>query len=193
MLLLTLDCSTLPLIPTLYCWVLSKEVSSTIYKVFGMTQPEIEPRFPRLLANTLPTRPIIMGQTWRIKMEMCYWFYRSFIVGFNRNNHHVTLTEQNSLTLSCHPSRSHPPLQRGLLSCIFSCIRADISIYRPASTCTSICASPIKNIDIEFVIASLVVNGLRDGNHLGLELQFFLGVASCIFQDSVEYYCAVCT
>ena len=31
----------------LYCWVLSKEVSSTIFKVFGMTQPGIEPRSPR--------------------------------------------------------------------------------------------------------------------------------------------------
>ena len=31
-LLFSLDCSTLSLIPTLYCWVLSKEVSSTIFK-----------------------------------------------------------------------------------------------------------------------------------------------------------------
>ena len=36
-LILSLDCSTLPLIRTLYCWVLSNEVSSTIFKVFGMT------------------------------------------------------------------------------------------------------------------------------------------------------------
>ena len=55
---LSLDCSTLPLICTLYCWVLSKEVSSTIFKVFGMTQPGIEPRSPGPLANTLPTRPM---------------------------------------------------------------------------------------------------------------------------------------
>ena len=32
-LLLSLDCSTLPLIRTFYCWVLSKDVSSTIFKV----------------------------------------------------------------------------------------------------------------------------------------------------------------
>ena len=57
-LLLSLDCSTLPLIHTLYCWVLIKEVSSTIFKVFGMTWPGIEPRSPRSLANTLPTRPM---------------------------------------------------------------------------------------------------------------------------------------
>ena len=54
-LLLSLDCSTLPLICALYCWVLSKEVSSTIFKVFGMMRPGIKHRSPRPLANTLPT------------------------------------------------------------------------------------------------------------------------------------------
>ena len=34
------------LIHTLYCWVLSKGVSSIIFKVFGMTRPGIEPRSP---------------------------------------------------------------------------------------------------------------------------------------------------
>ena len=43
------------LINTLKCRVLSKEASSTIFWVFGMTQPGIEPGFPRLLANTLLT------------------------------------------------------------------------------------------------------------------------------------------
>ena len=46
-LLISLDCSTLPSIHILYCWVLSKEVSSTIFKVFGMTRPGIESRSPR--------------------------------------------------------------------------------------------------------------------------------------------------
>ena len=52
-----------PLIAPLYPWyvphdaVLSKEVSSTIFKVFGLTQPGIEPRSPGPLASTLPTRP----------------------------------------------------------------------------------------------------------------------------------------
>ena len=58
---LSLYCSTLPLIRTLYCWVLSKEVSSIIFKVFGLTRPGIETRSPGPLANTLPTRPIISG------------------------------------------------------------------------------------------------------------------------------------
>ena len=54
--LLSQDRSTLSLIHTLYCWVLSKEVSSTIFKVFSMMWPGIEPRSPGPLANTLPTR-----------------------------------------------------------------------------------------------------------------------------------------
>ena len=53
-----MDFSTLPLIRTLYWLVLSKEVLSTIFKVFGMTRSRIEPRSPGLLANTLPTRPM---------------------------------------------------------------------------------------------------------------------------------------
>ncbi len=57
-LLFSLDFSTLPLRRTLYCWVLSKEVSSNIFKVFVMTQPGIEPRSPGLLAFTLATRPM---------------------------------------------------------------------------------------------------------------------------------------
>ena len=57
-LLLSLDCSTLPLIRSLYCWLLSKEVSSTIFKVFRMTRPGTESRYPGHLANTLPTRPM---------------------------------------------------------------------------------------------------------------------------------------
>ena len=44
------------LIRTLYCLVLSKEVSSTIFKVFGMTRPGIEPRSPGSLAKSLSTR-----------------------------------------------------------------------------------------------------------------------------------------
>ena len=53
--LLSLDCSTLHLIHTLYCWVLSKKVSSTISKVFDMTRLAIEPQSLEPLANTLPT------------------------------------------------------------------------------------------------------------------------------------------
>ena len=57
-LLLPLDCSTLPLIRTLYCWLLRSG-----FKVFGMTRPWIEPRSPGPLPNILPTRPMSQGKT----------------------------------------------------------------------------------------------------------------------------------
>ena len=38
--------------------MLSKEVSSTIFKVFGMTWPGIKLKSPEPLANPLPTRPM---------------------------------------------------------------------------------------------------------------------------------------
>ena len=38
--------------------MLSKVVSSTIFKVFGMTRPGIEPRSPGPLANTLTAGPM---------------------------------------------------------------------------------------------------------------------------------------
>ena len=38
--------------------MLGKEASSTIFKVFGITQNGIKPWSPGLLANTLPTRPM---------------------------------------------------------------------------------------------------------------------------------------
>ena len=38
--------------------MLSKEASSTIFWVFGMTRPGIEPRSPEPLANTLTARPM---------------------------------------------------------------------------------------------------------------------------------------
>ena len=45
-LLLSLDCSTLPLIRTLYCWVLSKEVSSTILKSLVWCDLGLNPGLP---------------------------------------------------------------------------------------------------------------------------------------------------
>ena len=56
-LLLSQNCRSLPLIRTLYCWVLSKEISNTILKIFGMTRPGIEPRSPGPWANTRPLYP----------------------------------------------------------------------------------------------------------------------------------------
>ena len=96
----------LPLIYTLYGWVLSKEVSSTIFKVFGMTRPGIEPSSTGLLANTLPTRPIsqIIGLMGRFQ-------------GHHLHHHHVmplTLFRHFSLSFiasgrssGLHPVSSH--------------------------------------------------------------------------------------
>ena len=50
-LLLSLDCSTLDWIRSLYCWVLSKEASSPIFKVFGMMRPGIESSSPETERN----------------------------------------------------------------------------------------------------------------------------------------------
>ena len=46
------------LILTLMCWVLSKVASSTIFWVFGMTWPGIEPQSSGPLADTLLIRPM---------------------------------------------------------------------------------------------------------------------------------------
>ena len=62
-LLLYLNCSTLPSTRTLYCQVLSKEVSSTIFKFFGMSRPGIEPRSPRRLAKSLPTEDVFTSKS----------------------------------------------------------------------------------------------------------------------------------
>ena len=56
--------SLIPLICTLYRWVLSKKVSSTIFKVFGMTRPGIETRSPGPLVNT-----ILFTKTFAVKTK----------------------------------------------------------------------------------------------------------------------------
>ena len=76
-LLLSLDCFTLPLIHALLFWVLSKEVSSTIFKVFGMTWPGIE---LRPLANTLLIRTMRDFYFNHLNSSLCLFiFYISFV------------------------------------------------------------------------------------------------------------------
>ena len=60
------------LLLSLDCWVLSKEVSSSIFKVFGMTRSGIEPRPPGPLANTLGK-----GEALFLHLGSSYW-KRSF-------------------------------------------------------------------------------------------------------------------
>ena len=83
-LFLSLDCFTLSLIHTLYCWVLSKEVSSTIFKVFGITRPWIELRSPGLLANTLPTSPISRWGEYKYRRGIYIWYKYSKINQYAR-------------------------------------------------------------------------------------------------------------
>ena len=87
-----LDCSTLPLICTLYCWLLSKEVSSTILKVFGMTRPGIEPRSPGPLANTLPTRTMSRLRTIKYQLLFSIRFSIIFRIQLNSNKDSTVVT-----------------------------------------------------------------------------------------------------
>ena len=100
--------STLPLIRTLYCWVLSKEVSSTIFKVFGMTWPGFEPRSPGPLVNSQPT--------WPKEHNRCFLTYKwrnkrvhtipngirpkvNFCMGGTRSNALTTMLQSNTLAI----------------------------------------------------------------------------------------------
>ena len=75
-LLLFLDCSTLPLILTLYFWVLSKEVSSTIFKVFGRTRTEIEPSFSDHWRTLYPLGKWAgVCASMQVCIYMCVWVY----------------------------------------------------------------------------------------------------------------------
>ena len=90
-LLLSLECSTLLLICTLYYWELSKELSSTIFCVFGMTRPGIEPRSPGPLVNTycrqLTFTFIRSGLLAVIRWSVCMSkSQRSLCVSFSRTN-----------------------------------------------------------------------------------------------------------
>ena len=70
-LLLSLNCFTLPLFRILWFWVLSKEVSNTIFWVFGMTRPGIEPRFSGLLVNTKLVWPMLWSNSSDLIIMIC--------------------------------------------------------------------------------------------------------------------------
>ena len=119
-LLLSLDCSTLPLICTLYRWVLRKAESSTIFKVFGMTRPGIEPRASGPLANTLLTRP--MSRLPVQKSVETYWMHHVSNTGmFHHFNVQMKVQKnQNVLTSTFFLNEfitlffKFSPYQRGL-------------------------------------------------------------------------------
>ena len=72
--------------------MLSKEVSRTIFKVFGMTRPGIEPRSPGPLANTLPTVCVCVCVCAFVRVCVCVWRMAiEMEKGLNRNS--ITLTK----------------------------------------------------------------------------------------------------
>ena len=63
--------------------MLSKVVSSSIFKVFGMTRPGIEPRSPGALANTLTAGPM---SRFNFKYNYHYlYFIYNFLKQFSLN------------------------------------------------------------------------------------------------------------
>ena len=83
---------------TNFIMLLSKEASSTIFRVFGMTRPGIEPWSPGSMANILPTRP--MGRYVR-KLESLYSINNSnqkktnFNINLLKSYSHKILSEIN--------------------------------------------------------------------------------------------------
>ena len=51
-------------------------VSSSIFKVFGMTRPGIEPRSPGPLANTLTAGPMSRLYNEEIMLKRCFFLFR---------------------------------------------------------------------------------------------------------------------
>ena len=56
--------------------MLSKEVSSTIFKVFGMTQPGIEPRF---LPDHSGGKDAWLRQQWQYRLKLPKLYYHSWL------------------------------------------------------------------------------------------------------------------
>ena len=78
-----MDCSTLLLILTLLCWVLSKVTSSTIFLVFGISWPRFGPRSPGPFSNTLLIRP--MASDWLFRrfttLQCCLISFNIYVIG----------------------------------------------------------------------------------------------------------------
>ena len=62
----SLDWSNVTLIHTLQYWILSKDVSSTIFEFLVENRPEIESRYSEPLVNTLTARPMKILKRLRI-------------------------------------------------------------------------------------------------------------------------------
>ena len=88
-LLLSLDCSTLPLIRTLYCWVLSKEVSSTIFTVFVWDDLRLNPSLTDHWQTLHPLGQLAVCGTsviYRLAKACCQDTWRGMWLIFNHFN-----------------------------------------------------------------------------------------------------------
>ena len=73
----------------------SKDLSRTIFKVFGMTRPGIEPRSPGPLANTLPIGPVIR---FRLDVVLTYIQQTCHLVNFAvPADHRVKIKEREKI------------------------------------------------------------------------------------------------
>ena len=72
--------------------MLNKATSSTIFWVFGMTWPGIEPRFPGPLANTLLIRLIKLNNIW-IFIKKVFSFRRK-VDTFEKKQQHLNLKKK---------------------------------------------------------------------------------------------------
>ena len=139
---MSVDWSTLRLIRTLYCWALSKEVSSTILKVFGITWPGIEPRSPGPLANSLPTRP----------MKNPKWVDRPLKSIKTSLSFGVRLLPFCSRCISCFTDRVHASVSSNWM-CI--CVWVYGSVF-PVNECERMCRV-IVCVSVRVCMSELVI------------------------------------
>ena len=71
--------------------MLSKVVSSSIFKVFGMTRPGIEPRSPGPLANTLTAGPMLLvlclyTSSKQLAYKIGIWLWNLYSVFFHQTS-----------------------------------------------------------------------------------------------------------
>ena len=142
---------------TIYCWVLSKAVSSTIFKVFCMTWPGIEPKSPRPFANTLTT-----------------WQWAGMKIVYNKKyNKSVTLglCIRETYISSCRLSTPHPIVHH-----FRQVLRATSRIYpellyvcssRSPCFCSTMWRGPQEYITYELVPTSPAVSCMSGSSNFG--------------------------
>ena len=129
--------------------MLSKAASNTIFWVFGMTRPGIEPRSPGSLVNTLPIRPMarylnkILMETKKIKFTLRNHFSQHFIT-----------TIFQDLVLCIYPN---PPPRTG--SDTKSILKQGIAVLK--SEFSFSCTGYLNNARVHCLINYLSIDGGR--------------------------------